>query len=70
MPNLESFYSVRTISRLLLSELRYSLVQFWDNNLRITVDCSLNFSLFICDVCKKSSQRIGVIMRSRSLHTK
>ena len=32
-----------------------------------TVDCGLNFNLHIGNVCKKASQRIGVIMRLRNL---
>ena len=30
-----------------------------------TIDCGLNFNLHISNVCKKASQRIGVIMRLR-----
>jgi len=32
-----------------------------------TIDCGLNFNLHIGNVCKKASQRIGVIMRLRNL---
>ena len=32
-----------------------------------TIDCSLNLSVLINSVCKKASQRIGVIMRLRNL---
>ena len=35
--------------------------------LGVTIDCSLNFNLHISNVCKKASQRIGVIMRLRNL---
>ena len=35
--------------------------------LGVTIDCGLNFNLHISDVCKKSSQRVGVIMRLRIL---
>ena len=35
--------------------------------LGVTIDCGLNFNLHISDVCKKGSQRIGVIMRLRNL---
>ena len=35
--------------------------------LGITIDCGLNFNLHISNVCKKASQRIGVIMRLRNL---
>ena len=29
--------------------------------LRVNIDCGLNFNLHISNVCKKASQRIGVI---------
>ena len=35
--------------------------------LGVTIDCGLNFNLHISNVCKKASQRIGVIMRLRNL---
>ena len=35
--------------------------------LGVTIDCGLNFNLHISDVCKKASQRVGVIMRLRIL---
>ena len=35
--------------------------------LGVTIDCGLNFNVHISNVCKKASQRIGVIMRSRNL---
>ena len=35
--------------------------------LGITVDCKLNFNEHISNVCRKASQRIGVIMRLRNL---
>ena len=35
--------------------------------LGIAVDCKLNFNEHICNVCRKASQRIGVIMRLRNL---
>ena len=35
--------------------------------LGVTIDCGLNFNLHIGNVCKKASQRIGVIMRLRNL---
>ena len=33
----------------------------------VTIDCGLNFDVHISNVCKKASQRIGVIMRLRNL---
>ena len=65
------FSSVRTLIKFAFITLRTcSLVQFWDNNQRIAVYCSLNFSVHICNLCKKSGQRIRVvIVRSRNLHT-
>ena len=35
--------------------------------LRVNIDCGVNFNLHISNVCKKASQRIGVIMRLRNL---
>ena len=35
--------------------------------LDVTIDCGLNFNLHISNVCKKASQRIGVIMSLRNL---
>ena len=35
--------------------------------LDVTIDCDLNFNVHISNVCKKASQRIGVIMRLRNL---
>ena len=35
--------------------------------LGLTIDCGLNFDVHISNVCKKASQRIGVIMRLRNL---
>ena len=35
--------------------------------LGVTIDGGLNFNLHISNVCKKASQRIGVIMRLRNL---
>ena len=35
--------------------------------LGVTIDRGLNFNLHISNVCKKASQRIGVIMRLRNL---
>ena len=35
--------------------------------LGVTIDCGLNFNLHISNVCKKASQRIGVIMKLRNL---
>ena len=35
--------------------------------LGITVDCKLNFNEHISNVCRKASQRIGVIIRLRNL---
>ena len=35
--------------------------------LGVTIDCDLNFNLHISNVCKKASQRIGVVMRLRNL---
>ena len=35
--------------------------------LGVTIDCGLNFNVHISNVCKKASQRIGVIMRLRNL---
>ena len=35
--------------------------------LGVTIDCGLNFNLRISNVCKKASQRTGVIMRLRNL---
>ena len=35
--------------------------------LGVTIDCGLTFNLHISNVCKKASQRIGVIMRLRNL---
>ena len=34
--------------------------------LGVPIDCGLNFNLHISNVCKKASQRIGVIMRLRN----
>ena len=38
-----------------------------DLTIGVTIDCGLNFNLHISNVCKKASQRIGVIMRLRNL---
>ena len=35
--------------------------------LGVTIDCNLNFNVHISNICKKASQRIGVIMRLRNL---
>ena len=35
--------------------------------LGVTIDCNLNFNVHISNICKKDSQRIGVIMRLRNL---
>ena len=35
--------------------------------LDVTIDCDLNFNVHISNICKKASQRIGVIMRLRNL---
>ena len=35
--------------------------------LGVTIDCGLNFDVHISNVCKKASQRIGVIMKLRNL---
>ena len=35
--------------------------------LGVTIDCGLNFNVHISIVCKKASQRIGVIMRLGNL---
>ena len=35
--------------------------------LGVTIDCGLNFDVHISNVCKKASQRIGVIIRLKNL---
>lgn len=35
--------------------------------LGIMIDCDLNFNVHISNVCKKASQRIGMIMRLKNL---